>query len=229
VQLYFDDPAFDGQLQRSLGKADAGMANVGECLAIAEKITAGDRDSWYCAWSDFAGGLVARGDEARKAGHSVSARNVYLRAAEYFRQAFFFHREDLDADKLRSAFSASVAAFRSALELFEHPARVLTDAVSGYLFTPAGIGTYPTILHIDGYDGTAEELYASVPAALGRGYTFAAVDGPGQGGVLYDQRVPMRPDWENVVPEMFDILAAEPEVDAQRIVLVGRSFGGVIE
>ena len=71
-------------------------------------------------------------------------------------------------------------------------------------------------------------MYASVPAALDRGYAFAAVDGPGQGGVLYDQRVPMRPDWENVVPEMFDILAAEPEVDAQRIVLVGRSFGGVI-
>jgi pimeloyl-ACP methyl ester carboxylesterase len=46
--------------------------------------------------------------------------------------------------------------------------------------------------------------------------------------MLYDQRVPMRPDWENVVPEMFDVLAVEPEVDAQRIVLVGRSFGGVI-
>jgi hypothetical protein len=111
VKLYLDDAAFDGQLQRSVGKADAGMANVGECLAIAEQITAGDRDNWHRAWSDFAGALVARGDEAREAGHSVSARNVYLRAAEYFRQAFFFHREDLDADKLRTAFSASVAAF----------------------------------------------------------------------------------------------------------------------
>ena len=46
--------------------------------------------------------------------------------------------------------------------------------------------------------------------------------------MLYDRRVSMRPDWENVVPEMFDVVAAEPEVDAQRIVLVGRSFGGVI-
>jgi pimeloyl-ACP methyl ester carboxylesterase len=228
VKLYLDDVAFDGQLQRSVGKADAGMANVGECLVIAEQITTGDRDSWYRAWSDFAAGLVARGDEARAAGHGVSARNVYLRAAEYFRQAFFFHREDLDAERLRSAFSASVAAFRSALELFEHPGRVLTGAMSGYLFTPAGAGPYPTMLHINGYDGTAEELYASVPAALDRGYAFAAVDGPGQGGMLYDHRVPMRPDWENVVPEMFDILAATPEVDEQRIVLVGRSFGGVI-
>ncbi len=228
MKLYFDDVGFDGQLQRSVGKADAGMANVGECLAIAEQITPGDRDSWYQAWSDFASVLVARGDEARGAGHGVSARNVYLRAAEYFRQAFFFHREDLDADKLRSAFAASVAAFRSALELFERPGRVLTGSLSGYLFSPAGAGPFPTTLHVNGYDGTAEELYASVPAALDRGYAFAAIDGPGQGAMLYDRRVPMRPDWENVVPEMFDGLAAEPAVDAQRIVLVGRSFGGVI-
>ena len=228
MKLYFEDAAFDGQLQRSVAKADAGMANAGECLAIAEQITPGDRDSWYRAWSEFGGRLAARGDEARQAGHSVSARNVYLRAAEYFRQAFFFHREDLDADKLRTAYSASVAAFRSALELFEHPGQVLTGAMSGYLFTPPGAGPYPTIMHINGYDGTAEELYASVPAALERGYAFAAIDGPGQGAMLYDQRVPMRPDWENVVPEVFDLLAAVPEVDEQRIVLVGRSFGGVI-
>src|ERR1700743_2054684 len=126
MKLYFADAAFDGQLQRGVGKADAGMANVGECLAIADQITEGDRDSWYRAWSDFAAGLVARGDQARSAGHRVSARNVYLRAAEYFRQAFFFHREDLDAEKLQSAFAAGAASFRSALELSEHPGRSLT-------------------------------------------------------------------------------------------------------
>jgi alpha-beta hydrolase superfamily lysophospholipase len=75
---------------------------------------------------------------------------------------------------------------------------------------------------------TAEELWASVPAALERGYAFAAVDGPGQGATLYDRRVVLRPDWENVVPGMFDALTNEPEVDPQQIVLVGRSFGGLI-
>jgi hypothetical protein len=59
VKLYLDDAAFDGQLQRSVGKADAGMANVGECLAIADQITGGDRDSWYRACSGFAAGLLA--------------------------------------------------------------------------------------------------------------------------------------------------------------------------
>jgi len=104
MKLYFDDEDFDGQLQRSVGKADSGMANVGECLAIAGQITAGDRDSWYRAWSGFAGRLAAQGQAALASGHRVSARDVLLRAAEYYRQAFFYHRDNLDGQELRSAY-----------------------------------------------------------------------------------------------------------------------------
>ncbi len=229
VKLYFDDAGFDGQLQRSIGKADSGMANVGECLAIAAQITPGDRDSWYQAWTAFGSQLKEQADAAVEAGHLVSARGAYLRAAEYFRQAFFFHRDDLDGTALRAAYPASVQAFRAAMPLLGHPARALSGALSGYLFAPAGpAGPRPTILHLGGYDGTAEELYASAGPALERGYAFAAVDGPGQGSVLYDQRVPMRPDWEHVVPDMVDSLITEPAVDAAKIVLVGRSFGGFL-
>jgi Alpha/beta hydrolase family len=229
LKLFFDDISFDGQLQRSVGMADSGMANVGECLAIAAGIEPGDRDSWLSQWSDFAEGLAARGDEALAADHRVTARGAYLRAAEYFRQAFFFHREDLDAPALRDSYGAAVRAFRAALGLLDHPARVLSDPFPGYLHLPAaGPGPFPTLLHLGGYDGTAEELFASAHHALARGYAFAALDGPGQGAMLYDRRVPMRPDWENVVPAMFDAVAAEPEVDAGRIVLVGRSFGGYL-
>jgi Alpha/beta hydrolase family len=229
MKLYFGDNPFDGQLQRSVGKADSGMANVGECLAIAEQITPGDRDSWYRAWSGFASRLINQADQAAKGGHRVSARGAYLRAAEYFRQAFFFHRENLNGSKLQSAYAASVQAFRSAQSYLSHPGRILSGAVSGYLFAPSHTdGRCPTILHIGGYDGIAEEGYASAPAALERGYVFAVLDGPGQGAMLYDRRVPMRPDWENVVPAMFDAVTANPEVDPDRVVLVGRSFGGLI-
>jgi hypothetical protein len=229
VRLYFEDDGFDGQLQRSIGKADSGMANVGECLAIASQVTPGDRDSWSRAWMAFGSRLREQADAALKAGHTVSARGAYLRATEYFRQAFFFHRDDLDGAELRTAYPASVQAFRAALPLLAHPARVLPGAFPGYLFTPAGPARpRPVILHIGGYDGTAEELYASAGPALERGYAFAAVDGPGQGSVLYDQHVPMRPDWEHVLPQMVDTLITQPEVDAARIVLVGRSFGGYL-
>jgi len=220
MRLYFDDDVFDAQLQRSIGKADSGMANVGECLAIASQVRPGDRDSWYRAWAAFGSRLKEQADAALKAGHSVSARGAYLRAAEYLRQAFFFHRDDLGGAELRAAYPASVQAFHAALPLLSHPARVLSGALSGYLFTPVGPTTpRPTILHIGGYDDTAEELYASAGAALERGYAFAAVDGPGQGSVLYDQHIAMRPDWEHVLPGMVDNLITHPEVNAAKIVL----------
>jgi dienelactone hydrolase len=228
VKLHFDDEAFDGQLQRSIGKADSGMANVGECLVIAEQVVPGDRDSWYSAWSGFAERLVERANEVLRDRHPVSARGSYLRASEYFRQAFFFHRSDLKGEKLLTAYGASVDAFHSALGLLDEDARVLSGDLSGYLFSPTGNRPYPTILHIGGYDGTAEELYASVYPALSRGYAFAAIDGPGQGSVLYERSVPMRPDWENVIPGTFEALTALPEVDAARVILVGRSFGGFL-
>src|SRR6478736_4891596 len=136
MKLFFDDENFDGQLQRSIGKADAGMANVGECLTIATQITGGDRDSWFRAWSTFGFGLVEQADAALASGHRVSARDAYLRATEYLRQAFFFHRENLDGKELRLAYAASVAAFGKALPLLNHQAEVLTGVLSGYLFTP---------------------------------------------------------------------------------------------
>ncbi len=228
MKLFFDDVDFDGQLQRTVGKADSGMANVGECLEIAGQIAPGDRDSWYRAWSGFADQLVKQGQAAIKSGYPVSARSALLRAAEYYRQAFFYHRDNLDGTELRTAYAASVQAFQSALALLDSPGEVLTGDLSGYLFTSGGDQRRPTLLHIGGYDGTAEELYASVYPALERGYAFAAIDGPGQGAMLYDQRIPMRPDWEAVAPGMVDALIGHPCVDPERIVLVGRSFGGLI-
>jgi hypothetical protein len=228
VKLYFEDEGFDGQLQRTVGKCDAGMANVGECLYIASQITPGDRDSWYAAWSAFADSLAAQATIADQAGHTVSAASLRVRAAEYYRQAFFWHRDDLDGKELTTAFRRSVDAFRTALPHLPRPGRVVEGDTPGYLFAPPGAGPFPTILHIGGYDNTAEELYASAYPAVDRGWAFVGLDGPGQGSVLYNRRVPQRPDWEHVVPGMFDLVAGLPEVDARRIVLVGRSFGGLL-
>ena len=228
MKLFFSDENFDGQLQRSVGKCDAGMANVGECLYIASQITPGDRDSWYTAWYSFADGLVKQADVALDSGHTASAASQYLRAAEYYRQAFFWHRDDLDGKPLTTAYAASVKAFRAALPHLARPGEILDGETPGYFFAPAGEGPFPTILQIGGYDGTAEEGYASVYPALDRGWAFAGLDGPGTGAVLYTRRQPMRPDWENVVPSMVDLVLTQSRVDPGRVVLVGRSFGGLL-
>jgi hypothetical protein len=115
MKLHFDDEGFDGQLQHTVAQCDAGMANVGECLYIASRIADGDRNSWYTEWSVFADGLVAQATAAQQVSHAASAASLRLRAAEYYRQAFFWHRDDLDSKELTTAYRASVDAFRGAL------------------------------------------------------------------------------------------------------------------
>jgi hypothetical protein len=80
MKLVFDDTDFDGQLQRSVSKGNFGMANAGECLAIAAKISASDASSWYAAFAGFAKTLQGIAERAVDGGHRVSARESYLRA-----------------------------------------------------------------------------------------------------------------------------------------------------
>lgn len=65
-------------------------------------------------------------------------------------------------------------------------------------------------------------------AASRRGYHVLMFDGPGQGSMLVQQGVPMRPDWEVVIDAVVDVAVALPNVDTDRLVLNGWSLGGYL-
>jgi pimeloyl-ACP methyl ester carboxylesterase len=113
------------------------------------------------------------------------------------------------------------------VELVEVPYEATT--LTGYLAHADESGrARPTLIHLGGYDGTAEEIFMALAAGTQRDYNVFTFDGPGQGGTLYEKRVVMRPDWENVVPPVVDLLIARPEVDPERVALMGRSFSGYL-
>ena len=119
----------------------------------------------------------------------MSAAGQYLRAAEYYRQAFFWHRDDLDGKELTTAYAASVKAFRAALPHLDPPGTVLEGDTPGYFFAPPGGGPFPTILHIGGYDGTAEEQYCDArPGPRARAGRSPVSTARGRARVLYDRR-----------------------------------------
>ena len=102
--------------------------------------------------------------------------------------------------------------------------------MTGYLMRPPGpAAPRPTIVLPSGYNSTAEAGYAgSAWMALGHGMNAFSFEGPGQGGMLYRDRVPMRPDFEAVLPTVVDWLLRQDGVDPKKLVLVGRSFGGYL-
>ncbi len=137
-------------------------------------------------------------------------------------------------DRFRHTSAKQTETFRAGAALLASPPEVLAipyegTTLPGYFFRAAADDATrrPTVILTDGYDGTVEELYfAYGAAALERGYNVLAFDGPGQGSVILDQGLPFRPDWENVVGPVVDAALARPDVDPDRLVLIGWSFGG---
>jgi pimeloyl-ACP methyl ester carboxylesterase len=230
----FKDSLFQAQWLRLAGHAAAGGADLGECLAVAERIREPSLESWFDAWMAAAERIMREGEASQTAGHEASAHAAFLRASNYFRGAYIFLMAPGPDRRLMDAYRRQRAAFEQAMaarpgwgESVAIPYEGKT--LHGLFFAASGEGPRPTVIVNGGYDSTAEEAYFySGPAALARGYNVLCFDGPGQGAALIEDGLVFRPDWENVLAPVLAHLAHRREVDSKRIVLMGLSFGGYL-
>ena len=234
MKIYFDDPEYDGQFLRALDHAPLG-AQIGEAWTIAAQIRVGDAASWYNAWSSYADRLYDHAVKSHAGGDRISACNAFLRASNYYRTAYIFMFALPIDPRVIEAYEKQTDSFQKAAALFEPPIEVLripyeNTTLPGYFIKPDTSNTARrSLLCTGGYDGTCEELFFSIAGgALKRDYNVLIFDGPGQGGALVMQKLPMRADWENVVTPVVDYLLTRPDVDSARIALYGGSFGGYL-
>jgi hypothetical protein len=231
--LFPDDQQFWYETLRALGHTAYGGADIGEVVTTAQRITAGDYDSWYEQWAATA--APHRGRGTRPAGHrppGQRARDGLLRAATYWRSAEFFTRDRDPDPRGRPAYEAGVGCFAGAAALMSPavtPVRIPFEGttLNGYMYQPPGGGAQATLIMHNGFDGWAEELHhCGALAAQQRGYTVLTFDGPGQPGPSYRDGLVFGPNWESVVSPVIDWAVARPEVDPARIALFGLSMGG---
>jgi dienelactone hydrolase len=233
MKLYFDDPEFDQQFQRTAAKAVVGSCDLGEIFAIASRITPGDLDSWYHEWYAAAESLRALAKAEEAAGHHVNAAAAHLRASEYYRSSYFFMRRDPNGQQLLDAFHHNREEFRAAAPGLPYAVeRVLIPyedvQLEGYVIRMAG-SKGPTLLMPCGYDAPVEETYSlGAVEAAARGFTVIAFSGPGQAEMLYERRIPFRPDFEVVASAVIDFVQGREDLDGERIAMVGRSWGGYL-
>ncbi len=235
MRLVFKDELFDAQWLRAAGHTVYGGADINECFTAARAIREGDATSWYKAWNNLAARLRTSGDASLAAGRHASARDAYLRAANYFRAAYCFLLGTPVDPRLveawrnhREAFELAVALMQPSAERIEIPYD--GKLLHGYLFRAADDSERrPTLIINGGYDSTAEEcFFFSGAAAVARGYTAIVFDGPGQGAALIEDKMVFRPDWEAVIARVVDFALTRPEVDRTKIALMGVSFGGYL-
>src|SRR5947199_170344 len=80
---------------------------------------------------------------------------------------------------------------------------------------------------IDGMDNCKEMsvLFAGLEFAR-RGMNTLAIDGPGQGEALRLRRIHARHDYEVPGSAAYEFVAKRPDVDPEKVVIMGYSFGG---
>lgn len=227
------DALMDERLLFYLGHTWYRMAEIGECLDTASRIAAGDSASWRAEWFRTADRVKAMGDASLQNGHGLSAGESYLRACSYYLAGLIYMESPADPEMPRTA-RASAETFEKALELLGMSGTPVNipyeNAVLPAYFFRALNTTEPAPILIahEGMDASVEEMLFMAQEAVKRGYHCLLFHHPGQGLALREHNLTFRPDWENVITPVVDFAIAQPGVDAERIVLIGYSFGGAL-
>ncbi|MCY0854368.1 alpha/beta hydrolase family protein [Cupriavidus sp. D39] len=190
----------------------------------------GDNEAWHHAWLKLARQLEGIASEAASAGHKVTARDHYMRAALYYQWAEAFlkpndPRAKSTFAKHLEAFALGAVRFAPQIEIIEIPFE--GKVLHGY-FVPAatGDGPRPAVLLSDGLDGTKEEMVYVALALSQRGISTLAIDHPGQGATLRLSGLKARHDSEVAAGAAVDYLVSRSDVDSERIGIVAASMGG---
>jgi pimeloyl-ACP methyl ester carboxylesterase len=225
---------FDFQFAKTLGCAPDGGAALGECYETAHRITVDDFESYTVEWIRTSERVEEIAHGCLAGGHSVSAREAFLRACTYWRAAGFYLPHD--DPRGEHTWHRQRECFQHAAALMDHPIEAVSipyengKTLPGYFLRPAGAELpRPTLICLGGGDTTGEELYfwGNGAAAVRRGYNALLVEIPGQRGAIYlDNDLVFRPDAEVPFRYICDWTDARAEIDSEKLGLVGHSFGG---
>jgi alpha-beta hydrolase superfamily lysophospholipase len=234
--ILFEDDFYNGFGTWPLAYIPFGGADFGEVRSVAMAVGDGGDQAFYDAWCSAGDRLADEAAVALAKGRRTSARDLFLRASCFYAASYHpIYGEPVDP-RLRAAFRKQIAAFDKALALSPEPiapSRIPFGEISmpAYLIPAQGYEreVRPLLILTNGYDATVTDLYfASAVAACRRGYHCLIFDGPGQGELLYEQGVRLRPDWETVIAAVVGFALTQAIVDSARIALSGWSLGGYL-
>lgn len=173
----------------------------------------------------------AKARAAEEAGEHVTARQNYFMAAIHYAAAQWTFEENSDRN---------IALNQSKRECYtryakhaDHPVEAAWipfqgKALPGWFHLPPGYsgGRIPAVVSIPGMDGFKEASVSMYGDRwLTRGIAVLTVEGPGQyESAVLGIHVSM-PNWIEAGRAMMEWMRARPEVDPERIGVVGQSFG----
>jgi len=227
---FYKDPDANFRVEVALGGVPAGCGDVGEILMAVQQAPDGADKDWAHAFAALGRRVEGLAEEAKNAGNLRGARDAYLRAATYFAAQLEAQQAYAEDQNLRETFvnhrrcwDAFADLNQPALERVNIPFDGTT--MPGYFLSVDGTRR-PTIVLINGSDGSLTWVWQEMLAAYEQGFNALIFDGPGQQSMLFERGIGFRPDWENVITPIVDLLVERPDVDSDALILWGGSQGG---
>jgi len=235
------------------GSISTGGCELGEAFLVAQLIEDPEENrapssaAWQREWEHMAKRKEAMALQSDLKGHTVSAREAYLIASNYYRAALISMlpyekgHEDKRNDKFFEVAAKYKACFREMAKRMVTPIEFFDVKIAledGNGFAPVPMPCYfirpddsdtprPTLMMVGGGETFMEELFVYIaPFALRRGYNFLTFDLPGQ-GVLPTHGLHFRKDTETQIGAVLDeAFARFPQIDPEKLVAFGMSNGG---
>lgn len=229
---FFRDQEMNFTVLRALmGVYDEG-ATVGECLQVVRKTKDGDNETFVKEWQLLGKLNLQRAIAAQDKEDLIRAREYYFRASTYFKSAMI-SLNPLDT-RHKDFWKLSVDCFEKAGTLLECAMETIQVELNGnalpcYFIPAKKDKVCPVLFLVTGGEGSNTEMYFWMGAyALKNGYSVFLYEGPGNFSTMYTSRLTMMPNSEVPIGKALDVLCNRPDVDTDRIAMLGISFGGYL-
>lgn len=221
---------FNFEFARGISAQRVGAAEFGECMETLERVTDGRFESWTVEWTKTADAAAGYAAAVAAAGNRRAAADAHLRASNYYRMAAFYvvHTDPRHYKLWRASRDQFLEMTNVGEKSIEYVEIDFERAKLPVYFVPASEQHRPTLIALGGFDSTMEEVYGWVGAvAADYGWNCLVFDGPGQwGALMQNPGLVFRPDYEKPMAAVVDYLYSRPDIDHDKIALIGYSAGG---
>jgi esterase FrsA len=210
-------------LSRVAHRAPFLHADKAEAEEALSKMPSFEGEIWAAAWNDLGVRWEEKAKAAEAAGNAAQAKEAFIKSYGYYGIA----RHPFPSTPGKHfGYKKTREMFLAASKYFEIPVTRVTipfrdKVIVGHLRLPKKLPA-PLIMHWGGIDNWKEERHSFGEAFVKEGWGCFIMDSPGTG----ECPVLAGPDAHAVHTTALEYLSQLPQVDADRIAVVGASFGG---
>lgn len=205
------------------------MLDPDEGPALIDSLTGLDGGAWAAVWGTAGDEAFERAKAAETSGDSSVASALYMKASGLYFLGRFPCPNHPDkarcAEMEREAYLAASRHWHEPIQRIAIPfagRKGEGTEVIGYLRKPFGVKSAPLIVMWGGVDAWKEQMTAACNAFLAKGIATFALDNAGTG----ESPVKGVVDAERQFLAVLDWAGAQQDLRAERVALLGRSFGG---